>query len=629
VTAVASHGAKQSGSPTPPEGDGVRPSLRARWQGRRQIERSSARLGLWLLALAMVIFFEAHVGSFVTQGNLLQIGQNLAPTIIAAIPAARLLITGNVDLSIAGGYALLGVWCGWLLATTESATVAIVLTLAGGALIGLLNGLLVRTLAISPIIVTLGLGTVYTGVALITTNGNALYDFPTTFSDLGLYRLAGVPLTLIVALAVFALGAVHLSRTVSGLRSYAIGGSPDSARLVGLRPERHVLGLYVYMGLSVGLLAVVIAATIGSASPTNGVGFEIDVLTAVILGGVAFQGGAGRWSGVLIGVVVLGVLQAGFVFEGLNSYYQLLAKGALLLLALGADQVVAARRRNAAVPPVVEERSAQRLLPDVEEDASSASGSGLTCSGLTKHYGAVTAVDDVSFVARRGQVTCLLGDNGAGKSSVIKMLSGVVPPDGGTVTLDGEQVHLASPADAREAGIHTVYQELALSPNLGAALNLVLGDEPRVPALRWLDWLDREAAERIARTRMAGLGVRLTDYFRPVGELSGGQRQCVAIARVNDERAAVVILDEPTAALGVKQTEQVLTLARALADRGAAVIMITHDVDSVMSVADHVVVLNLGSVLYDGAISTVDTGRLIHLMAGYAGDAAPASHRER
>ena len=627
MTALATPGTQQSDRQTPPEEDAVRPSLWTRWRGRRQIERSSARLGLWLLALAMVAFFEVHVGSFVTQGNLLQIGQNLAPTIIAAVPAARLLITGNVDLSIAGGYALLGVWCGWLLASTDSATLAIVLTLAGGALLGLLNGVLVKVLAISPIIVTLGLGTVYTGIALITTNGNALYDFPATFSDLGLYRLAGVPLTLVVALAVFALGAVHLSRTVSGLRSYAIGGSPDSARLVGLRPERHVLGLYVYMGLSVGLLAVVVAATIGSASPTNGVGFEIDVLTAVILGGVAFQGGAGRWSGVLIGVVVLGVLQAGFVFEGLNSYYQLLAKGALLLLALGADQLVAARRRNATLPPAVEERGAQRLLPS-QDDAPATSGSGLTCSGLTKHYGAVTAVDDVSFVARRGQVTCLLGDNGAGKSSVIKMLSGVVAPDGGTVTLDDEPVHLASPADAREAGIHTVYQELALSPNLGAALNLVLGDEPRVPALRWLDWLDREAAEKVARARMAGLGVRLTDYFRPVGELSGGQRQCVAIARVNDERAAVVILDEPTAALGVKQTEQVLTLARALADRGAAVIMITHDVDSVMAVADHVVVLNLGRVLHDGPISDVDTGRLIHLMAGYAGDTAPAPHRE-
>lgn len=628
MTALATRGARTPGAPTPQD-PGGRPSVWHRWRGRRQIERSSGRVGLWLLALAMVAFFELHVGSFVTQGNLLQIGQNLAPTIIAAIPAARLLITGNVDLSIAGGYALLGVWCGWLLAATDSASVAILLTLAGGAVLGLVNGLLVKTLAISPIIVTLGLGTVYTGIALIATNGNALYDFPTTFSDLGLYRLAGIPLTLVVALAVFALGAIHLSRTVSGLRSYAIGGSPDAARLVGLRPERHVLWLYVSMGLSVGLLAVVVAATIGSASPTNGVGFEIDVLTAVILGGVAFQGGAGRWSGVLIGVVVLGVLQAGFVFEGLNSYYQLLAKGALLLLALGADQVVAARRRNAAVPAAVEERPAQRVLPGTGDDGPVTTGTGLTCSGLTKHYGAVTAVDDVSFVARRGQVTCLLGDNGAGKSSVIKMLSGVVTPDGGTVTLDDRPVDLASPADARDAGIHTVYQELALAPNLGAALNLVLGDEPRVPALRWLDWLDREEAEKVARTRMAGLGVRLTDYFRPVGELSGGQRQCVAIARVNDERAAVVILDEPTAALGVKQTEQVLTLARALADRGAAVIMVTHDVDSVMSVADHVVVLNLGSVLHDGAISTVDTGRLIHLMAGYAGDGTgPTSHRE-
>ncbi|MEJ7650728.1 MAG: ATP-binding cassette domain-containing protein [Nakamurella sp.] len=591
-----------------------------RWQNRRQIERSSSRTGLWLLAIAMVIFFQLHVGDFVTSSNLVQIAQNLAPTLIAAIPAARLLITGNVDLSIAGSYAMLGVLGGWLVNTTQSPILAILLTLAVGALVGAVNGVLVRALAISPIIVTLALGTVYTAIALITTGGNALYDFPAGFSDLGVIFLAGIPLTVIVAFVVFGLGAVHLSRTVSGLRSYAIGGSIEATKLSGIRVDRHVLMLYVYMGVSVALLSLVVNATIGSASPTNGVGFEIDILTAVILGGVAFNGGAGRWSGILIGVVALGILQAGFVFEGLNSYYQLLAKGALLLGALGADQIVATRRRRvgpARSAQVTDEPplTAARRRSDTEPSAGS-----LVCNGLTKSYGAVRAVNDVGFTARRGQVTCLLGDNGAGKSTLIKMLSGVIRPDSGTITIDERPWEFDQPADARAAGIHTVYQDLALCTNLGASLNLVLGDEPRRPGLKWLDWLDRAAAEKTARQRLSALGIDLTDYFRPIREMSGGQRQCVAIARVNVGCASVVILDEPTAALGVRQTANVLALARILADQGAAVVMITHDVDSVMEIADHVVVLNLGAVLYDGAISTVDAGRLIHLMAGYGAD---------
>ncbi len=565
----------------------------------------------------MVIFFQLHVGDFVTSDNLVQIAQNLAPTLIAAIPAARLLITGNVDLSIAGGYAMLGVLGGWLVNTTQSPLLAIPLTLVAGAIVGAFNGLLVRVLAISPIIVTLGLGTVYTAIALITTGGNALYNFPTGFSDLGIIFLAGIPLTVIVAVLVFALGALHLSRTVSGLRSYAIGGSIEATRLSGVRADRHVLLLYMYMGVSVALLSTVVNATIGSASPTNGVGFEIDILTAVILGGVAFNGGAGRWSGILIGVVALGILQAGFVFEGFNSYYQLLAKGVLLLGALGADQIFAARRRRIGSSGAGQANSdAPTPRKSRSPEPSPATGS-LVCKNLSKSYGAVAAVKDVGFQARRGEVTCLLGDNGAGKSTLIKMLSGVITPDSGTITLDGRPLKFNEPADARAAGIHTVYQDLALCTNLGASLNLVLGDEPRRPGLRWLDWLDRAQAERTARQRLSALGIDLSDYFRPIRELSGGQRQCVAIARVNVGGASVVILDEPTAALGVRQTANVLALARTLADQGAAVVMITHDVDSVIDVADHVVVLSLGTVLYDGAISTVDAGRLIHLMAGY------------
>ncbi|MTD16697.1 ATP-binding cassette domain-containing protein [Nakamurella sp. YIM 132087] len=596
-------------------------------RNRRQIERSSSRSGLWVLAIALLLFFQFHVGGFITQGNIVQILVNLAPTLIAAIPAARLLITGNVDLSIAGGYAVLGVLCGFLVSGTGSPLIGLLGTLAGGALLGLLNGTLVRVLQISPIIVTLGLGTVYTALAYLTTNGNPIYDFPSSFSFIAQTRIAGIPVPVIVALLAFAIGAYLLSRTVSGLHSYAIGGNFQAAKLSGVRADRHVLLLYVYMGISVGLLAVVTTASIGSASPTNGVGFEIDVLTAVILGGVAFNGGAGRWTGVLIGVVVLGILQAGFVFEGLNSYYQLLAKGMLLLVALGADQLVAARRRRTkgarSEPGPASDAAAQEAVEIVRRAPDPDAGL-LEVDGLRKSYGAVTAVADVSFTARRGTVTCLLGDNGAGKSTLIKMLSGVHKPDAGTIRLDGQELHLEQPADAHLAGIHTVYQDLALATNLGAALNLVLGAEPYQPGRKWLGLLDRARSEKIARERLSSLGIDLSDYFRPVGELSGGQRQCVAIARVNVEGASVVILDEPTAALGVRQTANVLRLARTLADTGAAVIIITHDVDSVMEVADHVVVLNLGRVLFEGDIDEVDAGRLIHLMAGYTGGVSVA-----
>jgi ABC-type sugar transport system ATPase subunit len=197
------------------------------------------------------------------------------------------------------------------------------------------------------------------------------------------------------------------------------------------------------------------------------------------------------------------------------------------------------------------------------------------------------------------------------------MITGVVRPDEGALTLRGRPLEVSSPADAREAGIETVYQDLALCPNLGAALNLVIGAEPKKGRLGPLSLLDFKRAQALARERLRRLGITLESYFRPVGSLSGGQRQSVAIARVADDDVTLAILDEPTAALGVTQSRRTVELVRNLARHGVGVILITHDVETVVAVADRIVVLHLGSVLYDGSIEGVDEADLIHLMAGF------------
>jgi ABC-type sugar transport system ATPase subunit len=168
--------------------------------------------------------------------------------------------------------------------------------------------------------------------------------------------------------------------------------------------------------------------------------------------------------------------------------------------------------------------------------------------------------------------------------------------------------------------VETVYQDLAVCPNLGAAINLSLGREPRKGWSSWLGSLalfDRAGSIADATERMAKLGVHLDDYSRPVRNLSGGQRQCVAIARTIADGVRVVILDEPTAALGVRQKSLVLRLARRLADDGAAVVVITHDAEAVELIADHIIVMNLGRVSYDGPAGNVSSRELVHLMAGF------------
>jgi D-xylose transport system ATP-binding protein len=221
---------------------------------------------------------------------------------------------------------------------------------------------------------------------------------------------------------------------------------------------------------------------------------------------------------------------------------------------------------------------------------------------VSKRYGAVRALDGVSLDVAAGEVVALVGDNGAGKSTLVKVMSGVITPDSGTVLFEDRPVRITRPHDARVLGISTVHQDLALCDNLDVVANLFLGGERR----RWAV-LSGIRMERSARDLLASLDVRIHDIGVPVAALSGGQRQSVAIARALLGEPRVVILDEPTAALGVEQTAQVLRLITRLRERGLAVVVISHNLVDVRAVSDRIVVLRLGRGV--GDFPTADTGQ--------------------
>ena len=219
----------------------------------------------------------------------------------------------------------------------------------------------------------------------------------------------------------------------------------------------------------------------------------------------------------------------------------------------------------------------------------------LEARDISKAYGHVQALSGANFVAYPGQVTALVGDNGAGKSTLTKVISGVERPDNGELLFDGRTVHVASPAAAQELGIETVYQDLALAPDLDGAANIYLGRELfRAGLLGRLGVLDRGAMRRGAVTSFTELGVAIRDADAPVGYLSGGQRQGVAVARAASWASKVIIMDEPTAALGVVQTANVLDVIRRVRDRGLAVVLISHNMPEVLEVADRMEILRLG-----------------------------------
>ena len=214
----------------------------------------------------------------------------------------------------------------------------------------------------------------------------------------------------------------------------------------------------------------------------------------------------------------------------------------------------------------------------------------LTLRGGRKRYGSVAALTDVDLTVRAGQVLALVGDNGAGKSTLVKGLSGTAPFDVGTITMQGRPVTISTPADAAHLGIETVYQDLALCDNLSVVANLYLGRELR----RRNRLLAGPAMQAKAREVVRELSVTLPDLNRPVAALSGGQRQAVAVSRAVLWGSQIVILDEPTAALGVEQTAMVYRLVRSLRSKGLGVVLISHNLTDVFAVADEIAVLRLG-----------------------------------
>jgi D-xylose transport system ATP-binding protein len=240
----------------------------------------------------------------------------------------------------------------------------------------------------------------------------------------------------------------------------------------------------------------------------------------------------------------------------------------------------------------------------------------LSMTGVSKRFGAVQALKDIDFDVSAGEVVALVGDNGAGKSTLVKAIAGVYSPDAGDVVFDGKHVDIQSPSQAQELGIATVFQDLALCDNLDVVANLFLGNEERRGRA-----LDEVSMEKESWQLLRELSAKIPSVRIPVASLSGGQRQTVAIARSLLGSPKVVMLDEPTAALGVAQTAEVLNLVERLRERGLGVILISHNMSDVMAVADRVAVLRLGRNNGEFRVADTNTQEIIAAITGATSNA--------
>jgi simple sugar transport system ATP-binding protein len=240
----------------------------------------------------------------------------------------------------------------------------------------------------------------------------------------------------------------------------------------------------------------------------------------------------------------------------------------------------------------------------------------LELDNVSKFFGTVIALNNVTLRLKRGEVHCLLGDNGAGKSTLIKILAGVHPPSQGTYRVDGEPIAFDSPRDALDRGIATVYQDLALVPLMSVCRNFFMGREPT--RTRWgiFRVFDRRLAVKVANESLADMGIAVRDDDQAVGTMSGGERQCLAIARAIHFGARVLILDEPTASLGVKQSVNVLRIIARARDKGLSVVFITHNVHHAYPIADTFTLLNRGRSMGSFAKTEISRDEVLTMMAG-------------
>ena len=591
--------------------------------------------GLFVALVLLSLYFSVATGSFFTRSNILVVLEQISVLGIVAVPGAMLLVSGNLDLSVGsvGGLAaacfgefdkIFG-WPVWLAALGA---------LAVGAAWGTMNGILISYLGFSPVIVTLGGFAGAAGLAQTITSDSTRSGFGSAFDFLGDGTLVGVPVIVLIFFAVFLIGVYVWYETSTGRHLIAIGANKGAATALGVASKRLPCVIYILSGTAAALGGLIVTAQLDGASVQIGVGLELQVLTAILLGGVAFNGGRGSLWGTLAGILFIGVLDDGLILINVGPYVADLAVGAALVVAAALD-VLYQRLERVPVPETAEAEAletdkttapaagpAAGPVPDGLATAGpggdgSSAGAGLNrparaagngrpapaleVSDITKRYGPVVALRGVSLVLDRGEVLGLVGDNGAGKSTLISIISGVAKPDSGEIRLDGKPWAEAGVRTIREAGIETVFQNLALVPTLSIAENMFLGRELHGPGrlASAVRRIDKRRMRREVEGAFARLGLRMPPVTAKAGALSGGQRQAVAVARAVLWGSRVVIMDEPAAALGVQQTEAVLALIGRLKAEGVATLLVTHNMEHVLRVADRVAVFRLGRKIAD------------------------------
>lgn len=537
--------------------------------------------------------------------NLYNIARQTAFLLPMAFMVTFVMVSGGIDISIGRVSALCGIMCCLALIKGAPLPLGLLVGLVTGAIFGLFNGWIVTQLRVPPMIATLGTMYISYGIGLVITAGNPLYPLPKSFLFLGQGNLLGISVVTWVSVAIGIFAWVVLYKTPYGYWIAALGGNKETTRRAGLNVKLLQGSPYILSGLAAAVSGMLFAARVSVAKPDLGYGWEMQAIAAVVIGGTSIYGGTGSVLGTLSGAVIMIMLTSVLVFLEVPAYWQDVVIGAIIIVAVAFDVY---RRQIRYVPSRIKKGwdvSDTAESPDLELVLRGAGLSTevmatrfpvdgrpvLELKGIDKHFGYVQALGGIDLDVCAGEVLALVGDNGAGKSTLVKIASGALAPDDGEIYIRGKKVTFNLPRDAMDQGIAMLYQDLALVDCRDIVSNLFLGREPRrVGGL----FVDRKKMEKGSKLMLNGLRINIPSVKTLVEYLSGGQRQGVAIGKAISQGASIIFLDEPTAALGVRESRQVLTLIKELKSAGCSVVVISHNLAHVFSIADRIFVLRGG-----------------------------------
>ena len=463
---------------------------------------------------------------------------------------------------------------------------------------GVVNGVLIARLGVPPFIGTLGMYGVARGIGFLTADATTVPVDNSWLFELGNGRLAGIPVPVIVVVVVTLMMHYLLSQTRFGQYTYAIGGNRQAAIRAGIKVRRHVAMIYVLAAGCAGIAGILFAARFSAGAPQGGEAMLLDSIAAVVIGGASLFGGSGTIVGTVIGALIIAVIQYGLVFINVEPFWQFVAVGAVIIVSVLIDQ--SRSRLEARDPSVTDESilSARSLVQALRRRARHSARCHLNSQRERFWRLPVTTVP--------------------GKSTLIKLISGVHLPDAGEIRFKGERTEMNHPRVARGLGIETIYQDLSLADNLDIGANVFLGREPERRVVGLLPILDRRHMREQAQAVLETLGIEIgaSEFSRPVRNLSGGQRQAIAIGRAIFWKAELLILDEPTASLGVPEQRKVRELITRLKRQNVAVLFISHNLAEIFEISDRVLVLHQGKKAGERRIPETDNDEIVKLMVG-------------